>query len=99
MILIDRPIWSAHGRRWAHMVSDADVDELHAFASLVGLPPRAFHGDHYDLPAEWWDQAVALGARVVDPRVLVRRLREAGLRRRPSGRRRGAASPLDRPSG
>ncbi|MCU1352154.1 MAG: hypothetical protein JWM05_1363 [Acidimicrobiales bacterium] len=86
MILVDQPIWSARGRRWAHMVSDADVEELHAFAARVGLPPRAFHLDHYDLPAQWWDRAVELGAHPVDPRELVRRLRDAGLRRRPSGR-------------
>ena len=83
MILVDRPIWSAHGRRWAHLVSDTNVAELHAFAAQVGLPPRAFHLDHYDLPAEWWERAVDLGAELVDPRDLVRRLRAAGLRRRP----------------
>ena len=81
MILVDRPIWSAHGRRWSHLVSDTSLDELHAFARRVGLPPRAFHRDHYDLPAEWWDDAVGLGAEVVDPREIVRRLRAVGLRR------------------
>lgn len=89
MILVDQPIWPAHGRRFAHLVSDESLDELHRFAATVGLPARAFHGDHYDLPDHWWDDAVAAGATPVDPRLLVRRLREAGLRR-PPGRRRQA---------
>src|SRR5436853_198386 len=32
MILVDRPRWPAHGTRFAHLVSDASTDELHAFA-------------------------------------------------------------------
>lgn len=84
MILVDRPIWPAHGRRFAHLVSDVSLPELHAFAAALGLPARAFHRDHYDLPDTWWDAAVAAGAEVVDPRDLVRRLRGAGLRRRPA---------------
>lgn len=84
MILVDRPIWSAHGRRFAHLVSDVSSDELHAFARGLGLPRRAFHRDHYDLPDDWWDRAVAAGAHEVDPRELVRRLRGAGLRARPA---------------
>ncbi|MGI8711082.1 MAG: DUF4031 domain-containing protein [Acidimicrobiales bacterium] len=82
MILVDRPIWAAHGRRFAHLVSDASYEELHAFAARLGLPDRAFHGDHYDLPDAWWDRAVRAGAEPVDPRTLVRRLKAAGLRRR-----------------
>ena len=89
MILTDRPIWPAHGRRFAHLVSDESLVELHQFAFDLGLPRRAFHGDHYDLPDSWWPAAVDLGAVVVDPRELVRRLKAAGLRlparhRRPS---------------
>lgn len=84
MILVDRPIWPAHGQHFAHLVSDESIDELHRFASDLGLPDRAFHDDHYDLPDSWWSAAVDLGAVVVDPRELVRRLKAAGLRRRPS---------------
>lgn len=80
MVLVDAPLWPAHGRRFAHLVSDESLEELHAFAARLGLPPRAFHRDHYDLPDAWWDRAVAAGAAPVDPRVLVRRLRESGLR-------------------
>lgn len=90
MILVDRAIWPAHGRRFAHLVSDTSHDELHAFAAALGLPARAFHRDHYDLPDDWWDRAVAAGATPVDPRELVRRLKAAGLRSRPSAADRAA---------
>jgi len=50
------------------------------------LPARAFHHDHYDVPADRRDAAIALGAQPVDVRQLVRRLRAAGLRRRAAGR-------------
>ena len=82
MILVDQPIWPAHGRRFAHLVSDVSFEELHQFAARLGLPDRAFHRDHYDLPDAWWDRAVAAGAQPVDSREIVRRLRTAGLRRR-----------------
>ncbi|CAN5656315.1 DUF4031 domain-containing protein [soil metagenome] len=82
MILVDQPIWPAHGRHFAHLVSDESFAELHRFAEDLGLPRRAFHRDHYDLPDDWWDRAVAAGATPVDPREIVRRLRGAGLRRR-----------------
>lgn len=80
VILVDRPIWAAHDRRFAHLVSDESLEELHGFAARLGLPPRAFHRDHYDLPDAWWQRAVDAGATPVDPRELVRRLRAAGLR-------------------
>jgi hypothetical protein len=86
VILVDRPLFAGPRGRYAHLVSDTSFDELHAFAADLGLPRRAFHRDHYDLPDWWWDRAVAAGAQPVDPRELVRRLRAAGLRRRPTGR-------------
>lgn len=79
-VLIDPPRWPAHGRLWSHLVSDADLDELHAFADRVGLPRRAFEGDHYDVPAERYDRAVAAGAEPVEGRVLLSRLVASGLR-------------------
>ena len=93
MILVDRPVWSAHGRRFAHLVSDESHEELHRFAARLGLPDRAFHRDHYDLPDVWWNRAVAAGAQPVDPRELVRRLRAAGLRRRGNARGLAVATP------
>lgn len=86
-ILIDKPIWPFRGEKWSHLVSDVSYDELHDFAQKLGIPRRAFQGDHYDLPERWWDDAVALGAEPTDPRDLVRRLRAAGLRLSPAQRR------------
>lgn len=80
-ILVDAAIWPFEGRRWAHLVSDTSFDELHAFADQLGIPRRAFQGDHYDVPSDYRDRAIALGAEPVPSRELVRRLRAAGLRR------------------
>ena len=68
-------------------MSDHDLDELHDFAERMGLPRRGFHGDHYDLPEEYYDEAVALGAVPTPAREVVRRLRAAGLRLSPMARR------------
>ncbi|NQX27570.1 DUF4031 domain-containing protein [Microbacteriaceae bacterium VKM Ac-2854] len=89
MILIDVPRWPAHGTLWAHVVSDASLAELHAFAAAAELPPRSFDLDHYDVPAERYDELVAAGALPVDARELVTRLRASGLRVR--GKDRDAA--------
>lgn len=74
---------------WCHLVSDASFDELHVFAASVGMPERAFHRDHYDVPAERRDDMLRAGAQAVTSRELVRRIVAAGLRRRAgdSGRR------------
>ena len=85
-ILVDQAIWPWRGRRWAHLVSDENYDELHAFAERLGLRRASFQGDHYDVPASVRLEAIALGATPVDARVLVRRLRAAGLRRQPHTR-------------
>ncbi|RMI41837.1 DUF4031 domain-containing protein [Streptomyces triticirhizae] len=85
-IFIDPPNWPGHGRMWSHLVSDESFAELHAFAARLGSPRRAFDRDHYDLPAERYAEAVALGAVEVDSRHLVRLLHEAGLRRRKGAR-------------
>ena len=79
-ILIDSAMWPAHGRLWAHMVSDNDLDELHAFAATHGIPPRAFDRDHYDVPEDAIDRLVAGGAERVSAHDLVRRLIASGLR-------------------
>jgi hypothetical protein len=80
-VLVDQAIWPFRGRRWSHLVSDESYDELHAFAEQLGIPRRAFQGDHYDVPEEYRADVLELGAVEVDARVLVRRLRAAGLRR------------------
>lgn len=80
VILIDEPIWPAHGTLWAHVVSDTSLDELHAFAEAAGIPKRGFDHDHYDVPARSWDAMVALGAQPVGLREFVERLNASGLR-------------------
>lgn len=83
-LFIDPPIWPGRGRLWSHLVSDVSYAELHAFAARLGVPHRAFERDHYDIPAELCDAAVALGVRPVACQELLARLRGAGLRRRRS---------------
>ncbi len=81
-ILVDAAIWPHRGRRWAHLVSDASLNELHGFAADLGLRREWFQGDHYDVPTEVRDRAILQGAEVVSSGQLVRRLRAAGLRQR-----------------
>jgi len=83
-VLVDPAVWPWRGDRWAHLVSDESYDELHAFAERLGVPRRAFQGDHYDVPAHLRVVAVELGAEPVAARELLRRLKAAGLRRRPA---------------
>jgi hypothetical protein len=82
MILIDPPLVPSRGRMWSHLASDTSYDELHTFARGLGIPERGFDRDHYDVPGEWYDEAVARGAVPVTSRELIVRLRDAGLRRR-----------------
>lgn len=79
-ILIDDPRWPAHGRLWAHLVSDESIAELHAFADANGIPRRGFDLDHYDVPEEAHARLIAAGALHVDGHELVRRLIASGLR-------------------
>ncbi|MFF9865357.1 DUF4031 domain-containing protein [Streptomyces sp. NPDC013953] len=80
-LYIDPPNWPGHGRMWSHLISDVSFEELHAFAERLGAPPRAFDGDHYDLPSRRYEDAVAAGAVQVSSKEIVRLLRAAGLRR------------------
>lgn len=80
-VLVDPAVWPWRGERWSHLVSDVSYDELHEFAARLGVPRRAFQGDHYDIPARLHGPAVALGAQAVPARELLQRLKAAGLRR------------------
>jgi hypothetical protein len=82
LILIDPPNVPARGRLWSHLASDISYEELHRFARGLGIPERGFDRDHYDVPAEFYDDALAAGAVPVSSRELIVRLRDAGLRRR-----------------
>ena len=79
-ILIDDARWPAHGRLWAHLVSDSDLAELHAFAEAHDIPRRAFDHDHYDVPDDARPRLIAGGAEQVSGHELVRRLISSGLR-------------------
>ncbi len=79
-VLLDKPLWPAHGTLWAHLVSDTSLDELHDFARAAGLPERSFDLDHYDVPAHRCDELIAAGAAPVSNRELVKRLQASGLR-------------------
>jgi hypothetical protein len=77
-------------RQWCHLVSDVDFDELHAFATRLGIPRHRFQGDHYDLPAHVRDKALAFGAEAVTTRELTGRMagpRGDRVRRRRAARR------------
>lgn len=86
-VLIDPPLWPKHGTVWSHLVSDTSIEELVAFAERNGIPARGFDLDHYDVPAERYDELVAAGAEPVPARELVKRLRASGLRVTPRERR------------
>ena len=79
-ILIDDPRWPAHGRLWAHLISDSSIAELQEFAEANDLPRRSFDRDHYDVPEEAHARLVRAGARHVDGHALVRALVASGLR-------------------
>ncbi|MFY1677560.1 MULTISPECIES: DUF4031 domain-containing protein [unclassified Streptomyces] len=85
-LYIDPPTWPGHGRLWSHLISDVSFAELHVFASRLGVPGRAFDGDHYDLPEHRYADAVGAGAVEIGSREVVRLLHGAGLRRRRGGR-------------
>jgi hypothetical protein len=81
-VLVDSANWPWRGRMWAHLVSDTSFDELHEFASKIGIPRRAFQGDHYDIPDDLRAYAVSVGATPVGSKELVARISRAGLRLR-----------------
>ena len=70
------------------MISDLSYEELHGFAAELGVPPRAFERDHYDLPSTAYAAAVAAGAAPIRSREVVARLVASGLREPKLARRR-----------
>ncbi|MBA2464667.1 MAG: DUF4031 domain-containing protein [Nocardioidaceae bacterium] len=86
-LLIDPANAAGHGRLWSHLASDESFAELHRSARSLGIPHRGFDNDHYDVPAERYDDVVATGVIPVSSRELIDRLTAAGLRRRQGGAR------------
>lgn len=64
-VYVDHAVTMWRGQRWAHLMADT-LDELHAMASQLGLPRRAFQdkpsGAHYDVTPALREQALELGA-------------------------------------
>ena len=79
MILIDTPRWHG-GYCWSHLVSDTSEDELHAFATRIGLKAAWFQGDHYDVRDGRRMEALRAGATQVRPRDVLAALKARGLR-------------------
>lgn len=62
------------GRIWSHLVADS-LEELHEFASTLGLQRRWFQSKslypHYDVTAPVRARALAMGAKGADREVIV----------------------------
>lgn len=83
-ILVDEARWPWRDTYWCHLVSDDNLDELHDFARRLGCRRVGFQGDHYDIDVDARLRALELGAEACDSRTLVRRMKAAELRLRPS---------------
>lgn len=94
-IWIDPPAWPAHDRLWSHLVSDVSVAELQEFADRMGIPRRAFEGDHYDVPQELYADLLAAGARPTTTAHLLQLLDSARLRLRKRTGEKGIGRVLD----
>lgn len=87
-IYVDAPKYYAHARTasklWSHMATDADPDELHAFAKALGLQRRWYQNHalvpHYDIVPRLFRLAQQEGAILVETRELINRCRIDGKR-------------------
>ena len=73
-------VWTANLTKWkygasCHMVADTE-QELHDFATKIGLRKGWFQGNHYDLTEARRNVAVKAGAIEVDSRALVELIRK-----------------------
>ena len=80
-VYVDDAIWRWVGKRWCHLLAD-DIDELHRFASRLGLHRISYQGPpktanpHYDLTAVERQRAIAYGATPCDRAVIVAVMRQ-----------------------
>ena len=59
------PAAARYGKKWCHLTTDGTVDDLHAFAALLGLRRSWFQDrgvPHYDIVPSVRARALALGA-------------------------------------
>lgn len=62
-----------YGHRWCHLfAAPADLEELHEFATAIGMRREWWQGDHYDLVPPRRTLAVSLGALEVTRREAVK---------------------------
>lgn len=54
------------------MMSDLNKEELHAFATLIGVKKCWAHKDHYDLNADQRQLAVDNGAQEITSREMIK---------------------------
>ena len=78
-MLVDVPMWPAHGRLWAHLVSDSSLEELHAFATARGSRGAASTSITTTSPRSG-SPSSPRGAQQVSAHELTRRLIASGLR-------------------
>ena len=81
MIFVDQPRHYPNAparhrhKRWCHMWTDGDPEELHKMAAALGLQ-RSWYQDHktlphYDITEPKRVKAMALGARYGNPRLFI----------------------------
>jgi hypothetical protein len=71
-VYVDDAFIPYRGMLMSHMMTDGDIEELHAMAKKLGLRREWFQrGDHYDVSQSKRIAAINLGARAVPTRVLV----------------------------
>jgi hypothetical protein len=69
----------SHGTRWSHMITDGDLEELHAMAAKLGLRRSYFQSDsfpHYDLVPSKRALAITFGAVSLPWREMVAKMKE-----------------------
>jgi hypothetical protein len=75
MIIVDDPLIWFHGKKWCHMTSTINEEELHEFAQKIGLRRSWYQNwkfcPHYDLTESIREQAIRKGAIPVDGRYLI----------------------------
>ena len=81
MVYLDASIWPLGSMVMCHMIADTQ-DELHTMAERIGMkrrwfqaPPKA-SAPHYDVSKARKARAIAFGARELDRRAFVEKMRE-----------------------